>query len=182
MTRQFVTVAAVVLGLAVTANAQPVTGLSISSFDPEVGTAPIPLVEGNGIKIGEGTTLHPVFGMETGVLSNVFYEETDTAAAGVVRLMAQIGAGSLSGLRLVPAEVTPSDHPEENRGSFEYRAELRAAYDFLLSTNDAVWGAGGLGLGATFRGLTNPIGTWSFGFNDSFNRLIRAANFETDAN
>src|SRR5262245_31246972 len=132
MTRQIVMVAAV-LAFAATAHAQPANNgnLSISSFDPEIGTAPIPMVEGTGIKVGEGTTIHPVFGMETGVLSNVFYEETNTKAAGVVRLMAQIGAGSLSGLRLVPAEVEPSDVPQEHKGSFEYRAELRAAYDFL---------------------------------------------------
>src|SRR5262245_55889730 len=112
MTRQFVIVAWLSC-IATIAHAQPATGLSISSFDPEISTAPIPLVEGNGIKVGEGTTLHPVFGIETGVLSNVFYEATDTNTAGVLRLMAKIGAGSLSGLRLVPAEVAPSDHPQE---------------------------------------------------------------------
>src|SRR5262245_23207282 len=105
MTRQIV-IAALVLGFSSIASAQQSEGgLSISSFDPESGIAPIPMVEGTGIKVGEGTTIHPVFGAETGVLSNVFYEETDTNAAGVLRLMAQIGAGSLSGLRLVPAEV-----------------------------------------------------------------------------
>ena len=183
MTRQIAMIAALVLGFTATARAQSSTGgLSISSFDPENGVAPIPMVEGTGIKIGEGTTLYPVFGAETGVLSNVFYEDKNPAAAGVLRLMAQIGAGSLAGLRLVPAEVVPSDQPSEVHGSFEYRAELRAAYDFLLSDNNAVFGAGGLGLGATLRGMVNPLGPWSFGFNDSYTRLIRAANFETDAN
>jgi hypothetical protein len=179
MTRQFVTLG-LLLCLEATASAQS-ADLSLSSFDPENGTAPIDMVEGSGIKVGEGTTLHPVFGAQTGVLSNVFYEEQDTNAAGVLRLMAQIGAGSMSGLRLVPAEVVPGAN-EETKGSFEYRAELRVAYDFLLSSNDSVWGAGGLGLGATFRGMTNPRGPVSFGFNENFTRLIRAANFETDAN
>jgi hypothetical protein len=180
MTRQFVTIA-VLLALPATAMAQA-PNLSISSFDPENSTAPIDMVEGRGVKVGEGTTLHPIFGAQTGVLSNVFYEETDTNAAGVLRLSAQIGAGSLAGLRLVPAEVTPSDQEQPRKGSFEYRADLRVSYDFLLSSNDAVWGAGGLGIGATLRGMTNPNGPWSFGFNDNFTRLIRAANFETDAN
>jgi hypothetical protein len=179
MTRQFVTLG-LLLCLEATALAQS-ADLSISTFDPENATAPIDMVEGAGVKIGEGTTLHPVFGAQTGVLSNVFYEETETNAAGVLRLMAQVGAGSMSGLRLVPAEVVPGAN-EERKGSFEYRAELRVAYDFLLSTNDAVWGAGGLGLGATLRGMTNPLGKLSFGFNESFIRMIRAANFETDAN
>ena len=180
MTRQFVMLA-LMLCLPASAMAQS-ADLSISSFDPENGTAPIDMVEGRGVKVGEGTTLHPVFGAQTGVLSNVFYEDTDTNAAGVLRLMAQVGAGSLSGLRLVPAEVPTSEEESQRKGSFEYRAELRLAYDFLLSSNDAVWGAGGLGVGATFRGMTNPDGKLSFGFNESFTRLIRAANFETDAN
>jgi len=184
MTRQFghcVWVLGLLLCLEATAAAQS-ADLSIHSFDPENGVAPIEMVEGRGIKIGEGTTIFPVFGAQTGVLSNVFYENSDTNAAGVLRIAAQVGAGSLGALRLVPAEVTPADLPMENKGSFEYRAELRAAYDFLLSSNDAVWGSGGLGIGATLRGMTNPLGTWSFGFNDTFTRLIRAANWETDAN
>jgi hypothetical protein len=181
MTRQFVTALGLLLALEATAAAQS-PSLSINSFDPENGVAPIEMVEGRGIKVGESTTIYPVFGIQTGVLENVFYEESNTNAAGVVRLAAQVGAGSMGALRLVPAEVTPSDQPIEHRGSFEYRAELRLAYDFLLSSNDAVWGSGGLGVGATLRGMTNPLGTWSFAFNDTFTRLIRAANWETDAN
>jgi opacity protein-like surface antigen len=156
--------------------------LSISSFDPSQATAPIDMVEGKGIKVGEGTLIYPVFGAQTGLVSNVFYEEAETNAAGVLRLIAQVGAGTLNDLRLVPAEVTPADQPVQNRGSFEYRAELRLAYDLMLSTNDTVWDTGGLGIGATLRGITNPLGPWSFGFNENFTRLIRAANFETDAN
>jgi hypothetical protein len=179
MTRLIVAFACLV-GLEAAASAQA-PNLSISSFDPELNVAPIDMVEGRGVKIGEGTTLHPVIGMETGVLSNVFREDTNTKTAGMLRVLGQVGVGSLSGLRLVPAEVTPTDQPNERKGSFEYRAELRIAYDFLLSGNDAVTSAGGLGLGATLRGLSNPTGPWSFGFNDGFTRYIRAANFETDA-
>jgi hypothetical protein len=180
MTRLFAALGLLLL-LDASAFAQATSGpnLSVSSFDPEVQTSPSEMVEGPGIKIGEGTTLHPVIGMQTGVVSNVFYEDANPNAAGVLRLIAQVGAGSLSGLRLVPAEVAP-DQPD-HKGSFEYRAELRLGYDFLLSGNDAVQGTGGLAIGATLRGMTNPMGKWSFGFNDSFNRLIRAANFETDA-
>lgn len=179
MTRQFVTLGLLLL-LPATALAQS-PNLSVSAFDPGQQTAPIDMVEGRGVKVGEGTTLHPAFGAQTGVVSNVFYEESNTVAAGVLRLAAQVGAGSLSGLRLVPAAVSATGE-QDVKGSFEYRAELRLAYDFMLSSNDVVWDTGGLGIGATFRGMTNPSGTWSFGFNESFTRLIRAANFETDAN
>src|SRR5262245_17349347 len=135
MTRQFATIVLVLLCLPAAALAQS-TGLSISAFDPEQATAPVDMVEGPGIKVGGGTVVHPIFGAQTGVVSNVFFQDTDTHAAGVLRLMAQIGAGSLGGLRLVPAEVAASDRPEVNHGSFEYRADLRVAYDFLLSNND----------------------------------------------
>src|SRR5690349_14328544 len=102
MTRLFATALFLVIGG--TAAAQPSGEISITSFDPENAVAPVSTVEGRGIKIGEGTVLHPVFGMETGVISNVFYEDTDTHAAGVLRLLAQIGTGSLSRERLTPAD------------------------------------------------------------------------------
>lgn len=184
MTRQFVRVGLLVCAMHASAAAQnaPSTDLSINSFNPDVATAPIDMVEGRGVKIGEGTSLYPVIGMQTGLSSNVFYEEANTNAAGVLRLIGQVGAGSLNGLRLVPAEVTPGSEGSQPSQAFEYRAELRLAYDLLLSNNDAVQGSGGLGVGATFRGMVNPLGPWSFGFNENFTRIIRAANFETDAN
>lgn len=180
MTRQFVKLGLLLCLVHGRAAAQA-PGLSANSFNPDMGTAPIDMVEGRGVKIGEGTTLHPILGMQTGLSSNVFYEEANTNAAGLLRLQGQIGAGSLTGLRLVPAD-TVSSGEEAAKGSFEYRAELRLAYDVMLSTNDAVQGTGGLGVGATFRGMVNPMGPWSFGFNENLTRLIRAANFETDAN
>lgn len=182
MTRQLV-IAGLLLAFPAAASAQGTAGgadLSISSFDPESATAPTSGVEGPGIKVGEGTVIHPVVGLSTGVVSNVFYEETDALTGGVIRLFAQVGAGSLSSARLSP--TNPGAGAEESdQGSFQYRASLRASYDFMLSGNDAVSAQGGLGIGATLRGLTNPNGTWSFGFDNNFVRLIRAANFETDA-
>lgn len=160
--------------------ADPSPDLSIASFDPESATAPTSGVEGPGIKVGEGTVIHPVVGLSTGVVSNVFYEDSNTLATGVLRLFGQVGAGSLSTARLTP--TNPGAGAEDiDQGSFQYRASLRASYDFMLSGNDNVTSQGGLGLGATLRGLTNPMGTWSFGFDENFNRYIRAANFETDA-
>jgi hypothetical protein len=157
------------------------TGTSITgSYSPLSATAPIAGVEGDGYKVGEGTSLYPVVGLSTGVISNVFYQDTDTQASGVLRLVGQIGAGSLSSSRL--SLNTPSGiDGGTNLGSFQYRASLRLAYDFMLSGNDAVSSQGGLGIGATLRGLANPSGAVSFGFDENFTRLIRAANFETDA-
>jgi hypothetical protein len=178
MTRFFVGVVVVALLETVAgADGTDPNSISIASFDPDNAVAPISTVEGPGIKIGEGTVLHPIFGLETGYDSNVFYESTNPHGAALLRLLAQIGTGSLPNARLAGGEEQPTD-----LGSFQYRADLRASYDLVLSGNDAVSGTGGLGLGASLHGLANPMGRWSFGIDEDFVRLIRAANFETDAN
>jgi hypothetical protein len=179
MTRLFAPLALLLALEAVAAAEITPNDLSIANFDPENMVAPVSTVEGPGVKVGEGTTLYPVFGVETGFVSNVFYQPDNPQAAGLLRLLAQIGAGSLNAIRLTPAD---DSDPNKSPGSFQYRANLRASYDLMLSGEQAIQGTGGLGLGATLRGLTNPAGRWSFGFDDEFMRLIRAANFETDAN
>jgi hypothetical protein len=188
MTRLFAATAClglVVLG-ATEARAQSAANEStIASFDPSQPVAPISGVEGNGWKVGEGTVLLPVFGLETGVINNVFYDENSAKTGGVLRIMAQIGVGSLTNARL-RGNALPDPNAAEGQdtpqGDFEYRADLRLSYDQMLSGNEAVSGSGGLGAGATIKGTVNPGGTWAFGFSEEFRRLIRAANFETDAN
>ncbi|MCX5742676.1 MAG: hypothetical protein NT062_09290 [Proteobacteria bacterium] len=153
--------------------------LTFSTFDPSNAVSPISIVEGPGVKVGEGTVLHPVFGVETGFTSNVFYNET-SEPAGILRLMAQIGTASLNQGRLSPSasgEEVPGD-----TGAFQYKADLRLAYDQPLSSNNTVTSTGGLGIGATFRGMVNPMGRFSFGFDEGFLRMIRASNFETRTN
>jgi len=179
MTRSFASLALLLTLRAVAwADISP-NDISISSMDPEEAVSPIRTVEGPGVKIGEGTVIHPIFGLETGVVSNVFYEANNPTPAGLLRLLAQVGAGSLTGARIMPA------NPEDGNataGDFQYRADLNASYDLMLSTDSTVQSTGGLGLGALLRGLANPAGRWSFGFDEQYVRLIRAANFETDAN
>jgi hypothetical protein len=167
---------------------RPAYAQSAGAFDADDAVAPISIVEGPGVKVGEGTVLHPVFGLETGFNSNVFYQDQNPTGAGVLRLMAQVGAGSLPLTRLAPPIVNAQTEFGEDEaalirdaGDFQYRADVRLAYDALLSGNEVVQKTGGLGAGATFRGLVNPLRTWSFGFDEDFHRLIRAANFETDA-
>ncbi len=154
------------------------TDSPVASFDPDDAVAPITAVEGPGIKIGEGTVLHPAFGLETGYTSNVFYSATNPTGAGVLRAIAQIGAGSLTGARMNAAG--DSDAPVEP--GFEYRASVRLSYDAILSSNSAASDTGGLGVGATFHGVVNPVGPWTLGVDEDFSRIIRAANFETSTN
>jgi hypothetical protein len=165
-----------------TAAADPVSGsdISIDQFNPEDAVAPVSSVEGPGVKVGEGTVLRPVFGAETGYVSNVFYENTDERPAGILRLLAQVGVASLGSKRLHPSATVQDE--DTNLGQLEYRANLRLSYDFMLTDNNAASETGGLGIGASLHGMVNPMGKIAFGFDDDFYRLIRAANFETDAN
>ncbi|HEY3804328.1 MAG TPA: hypothetical protein VGL61_17045 [Kofleriaceae bacterium] len=154
------------------------TDSPIAQFDPDDAVAPITAVEGPGIKIGEGTVLHPAFGLETGYTSNVFYSASNPTGAGVLRAIAQIGTGSMTGARLQPAgESEAAVEP-----GFQYRTSVRASYDALLSGDSVVRDTGGLGVGGTFHGVVNPTGTWTFGVDEDFSRIIRAANFETSEN
>lgn len=154
--------------------------VTISTFNPDAATAPAAGVEGNGVKVGEGTSIYPVVGLSTGFVSNVFYEDQNTNGSAILRLLAQVGAGSLSTARLTSTTASSTGGGVDT-GSLQYRAELRLAYDFMLSGNDTVQETGGLGAGVTLRGLVNPRGPWSLGVDDNFTRYIRAANFETDA-
>jgi hypothetical protein len=147
-----------------------------SGFAPTNLHAPVAVVEGKGVKVGEGTSLYPTVGLDTGFVSNVFYEDSSPAAAGVMRLMAGIGTGSLSGARLAPRSGGT-----RNVGSVQHRASLRLSYDFWLSGNDYVNEQNGLGISATVRGVFGPQRTWSFLYLDNFDRIVRAANFESNA-
>src|SRR5262249_49303817 len=70
------------------------------AMDPEDAINPISIVTGAGIKVGEGTVLHPQVGLETGVVSNVFYQSNNGIAAGLLRILVEVGTGSLPDQRL----------------------------------------------------------------------------------
>jgi hypothetical protein len=154
------------------------TDSPVAQFDPDDAVAPITAVEGPGVKVGEGTVLHPAFGLETGYTSNVFYTSSNPTGAGILRALAQIGTGSMTGARMQSA----GDSEAAVEPGFIYRASVRLSYDALLSGNAVVRDTGGLGAGATFHGVVNPTGAWTFGVDEDFSRIIRAANFETSEN
>lgn len=155
--------------------------LTIASFDPDNAVAPETAVQGRGIKVGESMILHPVLGLETGFNSNVFYEEVNPRGAGVLRLLAQLGASSANGARLDPS-AGGVGLEDTTLASVEYVVSGRVAYDEMLSGSDVVQNTGGLGLGLLARAMFNAQGPVSFNLNDNFVRLIRAANFETTTN
>src|ERR1041385_6539762 len=74
------------------------------------------VVSGSGIKVGEGTVLYPSVGLFTGIVSNVFFEETAGSTAGVLRLLVELGAGSLSSARLA-LNSQPEDQSAPGTGA-----------------------------------------------------------------
>jgi hypothetical protein len=170
------------VGIARASHAQGLgSDISITSFSPDMAVSPVAGMEGTGWKPGESTVVYPVVGVEGGFIDNVFYTSSNPTAAGVLRVLGQIGAGTLTGIRLNPMGAT-EQAPDDQQAAFAYRAFLSAAYDQVLSDNSAANDTGGVSLGAILRGLWNPGGKVSFGIDDNYTRFIRAANFETDAN
>ena len=156
-----------------------ISGLSdtAGSISPSGVLGPLSVVEGPGIKVGEGTVIHPIVGLETGFVSNAFFEDNSPVGAGVMRIVAQFATATLSPQRL---EAANTEEPAPQRyGSLEYRASLRLSYEFYLSSRDTLQEQGGLGVGALFRGTVFPRSTWSFRYLESFERVIRATNFES---
>jgi len=158
-----------------------------AEMDPEDAINPISMVSGSGIKVGEGTIFQPQLGVETGVVSNVFYENTSPVTAGLLRILFEIGTGSLPNSRLA-FRATPDEDPNApatqtltttSNGDFQYSANLYATWDQYLSTNRDVNAQGGLGGGLLLRGLVNPQRPLQLGFQEHFNRTVRATNFES---
>jgi hypothetical protein len=137
------------------------------------------VVEGPGIKAGEGLLIHPSVGVETGFLSNVFFTDKDAEPSGILRLIAEMHMASLNEQRL----ATDGDESGEvEKGQFSFRAGLRVAYEEYLSSNDAVQAQRDVGIEADVRGIVFPQGTWVFAFSDEYARLNRPTNFESNTN
>ena len=68
----------------------------LNPLDPVQVISPVSVVQGDGVKIGEGTSIYPQIGLETGFVSNVFYTHDNPVGSGLLRVIAEVGAGSLS--------------------------------------------------------------------------------------
>ncbi|HEX4421793.1 MAG TPA: hypothetical protein VH165_27970 [Kofleriaceae bacterium] len=161
-----------------------------TAMDPSSAINPISIVNGAGIVVGEGTVFKPQVGVETGVVSNVFYENNNPVAAGLLRVLAEVGTGSLPTQRLLarssangtgdPEPADTSAPTYSGSGDFQYSANLYASYDQYLSTNDEVNNQGGLAGGLLLRGIVHPMSPLQFSFQEDFERQIRATNFESN--
>jgi hypothetical protein len=173
------------LGLAAAA-ALTAPAASVRAESPAASATAI--VEGPGIKIGEGTVVHPIFGAETGVISNVFREEGGGATSGILRLIGEIGVGSLSPQRLELAQgpLSARNGTEDetattspSKGDLEFRADLSLTYDEYLTTNSTVRTQRDLAISAGLRAMVFPMRTWAIAFDDHFTRETRPTNFES---
>ena len=170
--------AVTLLAVTATASAQPAG--QVSAVSPYASN-----VEGPGIKIGEGTVFHPIFGAETGAISNVFFSDTDPAASGILRLLFEGSIGSLSQQRRATSSAEAAAMEEEQAaaqaslGDLEYRAQLNLRYNEYLSGNNNVTAQRDLDIGARINGTAFPQRTWQFGFDENFQRLTRTTNYES---
>jgi hypothetical protein len=143
----------------------------------------VQVVDGPGIKVGEGTVLRPVLGVETGIIANLFFEDAEENTAGLIRVIAELGVGSLTDQRLqAPTDESTSEaasQVQQNAGDFAFRADARLAYEEYLSGNDRVTAQRDLGIAARIRGLVYPQHTFTFSFEDEFVREIRPTNYES---
>jgi opacity protein-like surface antigen len=182
----FVSLGVGALGLSALARADSGLPPAPAALDPEDALNPISIVSGAGVKVGEGTVLNPQVGVETGVVSNVFFQDTQPITAGLLRILVEVGTGSLPNQRLTihaggddQDPGTPQTLTTTNPGDFQYSANLYASWDQYLSTNRDVNAQGGLGGGVLLRGLFNPQRPLQFAFQEHFSRMIRATNFES---
>lgn len=143
---------------------------------------PVSVVSGTGVKVGEGSTLYPVLGVETGFVSNVYYEDSNPTSAGLLRILGQVGFGSLPEQRLDQATVPESTplSPLPDHGDMSFRTDIYAAWDQFLSTNDNLQAQGGLSGGVVARGVINPNRPFSISFLDHLQRVTRPTNFESN--
>ncbi len=135
------------------------------------------VVEGGGVKVGEGTVIHPIIGIETGVVSNVFYESNNTNLVGLLKIIGELALGSLPAERMQAS--SEQDDELRNFGDLAFRAWIHTEYNEYLSSNDNVQAQRDLGLQLSAQGIVFPKRTLQFAFSDDFRREIRPVNFES---
>jgi hypothetical protein len=154
---------------------------------PAVGSPDSPdqtIVEGEGVKIGEGTVMHPVAGAEVGVTSNVFYTDVNTQAAPFLRALVELNFASLSNQRLESSTVSEEGDSgqQQDVGDLQWRAGVRVIGQEYLSSSDDIGAQHNIAGGLNIHGLVFPKQTWQFQFDDDYIRDTRPTNYESSGN
>ncbi len=139
------------------------------------------VVEGPGYKVGEGSVLHLLLGAQSGVVSNVFYEEDSGRTAGLIHLQTSLDLATLPPERLGETDgLGEADgNPPTAPPKAEFRLGLGLDYREYLSTAPKVRAQRDLGVDfhGTYEG--NPAGKLGFIIDDQFIRAIAPRNFES---
>jgi hypothetical protein len=155
------------------------------------------IVEGAGVDLGNGTVLHPGVGVETGIDSNVFYEQNGVTVAPLLRVMGSVAIASQHnqprhGLVKPMTETdTTADEQAEARGqnerdgaapSLDFRLAGRLQYDQYVHTALAVTEQSNLSGGLDAHAGLYPRGTLSVFVDETLVRDTRPRNFESLGN
>ena len=171
-------------GLAISAMATRTAGAQTAQTDA--------LVEGPGVALGEGAVFHPSVSVETGVVSNVFYEDGDRAtndpvASAIARVVAGFSIASQTHKleeEETPAVETEGEEPEEPPppAKVDFRFGGQAILNGYLSSNDRVQDQTDVGVGLNGDVTFLPQGDFAVRLSDEFIRDARPHNFESTGN
>jgi hypothetical protein len=144
------------------------------------------IVEGPGYEIREGTVLHPSVGVETGVVSNVFYEEDGGRTAPVIRVRAGFSIASEHNRPATEVDqlvVSGEDEDEDGSGraapALDFRLSGYLAREQYLHPADTVSAQSDFYGGLRLHLETMPQGTLSFVLDDHVVRVISPQGFES---
>ena len=152
------------------------------------------VVEGPGVALGEGAVFHPNVSVETGVVSNVFYEDgdrstNDPVASAIARVVA--GFSIASQTHTLAEEETPAIQTEAEEEGVEeppppakvdFRFGGEAILNGYLSDNERVRDQTDVGVGLNGDVVFLPQGDFSVRVEDDFLRDARPHNFESTGN
>lgn len=140
-------------------------------------------VEGAGYEITEGTVLHPSVGIETGIVSNVFYEESGGRTSPVVRVRA--GASIASAHNQPESDLDLPAEPERDGGSappapdLDFRLSGYLAREQYLHSAYQVTYQSELYGGLDLHLETKPRGPLSFVLDNELMRVTSPQSYET---
>lgn len=155
------------------------------------------IVEGAGVDMGGGTVLHPSVAAETGVDSNVFYEDNDASVAPILRVMGSFAIASQhneprSGIvkPMTDTDTTADEQAEagdknerqDATPSVDFRLAGRLQYDQYIHTDLAVAEQSNLSGDVDAHLAFLPRGTLSVFVDETLTRDTRPRNFESLGN
>lgn len=159
----------------------------VLALNPGTSFAQEALVEGPGVQLGEGSVFHPSVSLETGYVSNVFYQDEDPTASAVARLIAAFSIASQAHTpegEIEPAVETEGEEvvepPPPSKVDFRFGGQLILLG--YLTDNEAAREQSDLGVALDGDVVFLPHGDVSFRVTDEFVRDTRPRNFESTGN